>query len=63
MWYVYFLELANGDIYAGSTDELRLSGRRPPYGVMNSQRERQAQLFPSGPVGSIRDQVVFNRLL
>ena len=23
MWYVYFLELANGDIYAGSTDDLR----------------------------------------
>jgi putative endonuclease len=23
MWYVYFLELANGDIYVGSTDDLR----------------------------------------
>ena len=23
MWYVYFLELANGGIYAGSTDNLR----------------------------------------
>jgi predicted GIY-YIG superfamily endonuclease len=23
MWYVYFLELCNGDIYVGSTDDLR----------------------------------------
>jgi putative endonuclease len=23
MWYVYFLELNNGDIYVGSTNELR----------------------------------------
>ena len=24
MWYVYFLELANGDIYLGSTNDLRV---------------------------------------
>jgi len=23
VWYVYFLELSNGDIYVGSTDDLR----------------------------------------
>ncbi|MBZ9996014.1 GIY-YIG nuclease family protein [Mesorhizobium sp. BH1-1-4] len=23
MWYVYFLELRNGDIYVGSTNDLR----------------------------------------
>jgi predicted GIY-YIG superfamily endonuclease len=23
VWYVYFLELSNGDIYIGSTDDLR----------------------------------------
>jgi predicted GIY-YIG superfamily endonuclease len=23
VWYVYFLELNNGDIYVGSTDDLR----------------------------------------
>ena len=23
MWYVYFLELSNGDIYVGSTNDLR----------------------------------------
>ena len=23
MWYVYFLELKNGDLYVGSTDDLR----------------------------------------
>jgi len=23
MWYVYFLELRNGDVYVGSTDDLR----------------------------------------
>jgi putative endonuclease len=23
LWYVYFLELSNGDIYVGSTDDLR----------------------------------------
>ncbi|CAN7572506.1 GIY-YIG nuclease family protein [Bradyrhizobium sp. LjRoot220] len=23
MWHVYFLELSNGDIYVGSTDDLR----------------------------------------
>jgi len=26
MWYVYFLELANGDIYVGSTNDLRRRG-------------------------------------
>lgn len=30
MWYVYFLELANGDIYVGSTNDLkrRISAHR-----------------------------------
>ena len=23
MWYVYFLQLGNGDVYVGSTDDLR----------------------------------------
>jgi predicted GIY-YIG superfamily endonuclease len=23
MWYVYFLELSNGDVYVGSTNDLR----------------------------------------
>jgi putative endonuclease len=23
MWYVYFLQLSNGDVYVGSTDDLR----------------------------------------
>jgi len=23
MWYIYFLELANGDLYVGSTNDLR----------------------------------------
>ena len=28
MWYVYFLELSNGDIYVGSTDDLRRRVKR-----------------------------------
>jgi putative endonuclease len=47
VWYVYFLELKNGDIYVGSTDDLRrrfsshqsghvVSTRRHPPAVLRS---------------------------
>jgi hypothetical protein len=56
MWYVYFLELTNGDIYVGSTSDLRrrvashqqghhfdlqISARRPP--ILCGGRNRAAR--------------------
>ncbi|MGD0314524.1 MAG: GIY-YIG nuclease family protein [Xanthobacteraceae bacterium] len=44
MWYVYFLELRNGDVYVGSTDDLR---RR-----FNSHQN--GQVFPPGNISRRR---------
>ncbi len=39
MWYVYFLELSNGDIYVGSTDDLRRRFNSHQSGQVVSTRE------------------------
>jgi putative endonuclease len=38
MWYVYFLELSNGDAYVGSTNDLRRRFRSHQNGEVNSTR-------------------------
>jgi putative endonuclease len=38
MWYVYFLELANGDIYVGSTNDLKARVREHQRGDVISTR-------------------------
>jgi putative endonuclease len=39
LWYVYFLELSNGDIYVGSTDDLRRRFSSHQQGHVISTRE------------------------
>src|SRR5215217_2082355 len=39
VWYVYFLELSNGDIYVGSTDDLRRRLASPQQGHVISTRK------------------------
>ena len=43
MWYVYFLQLSNGDIYVGSTNDLR---RR----IDSHRRGRVASTKPNLPI-------------
>ena len=38
MWYVYFLELSNGDIYVGSTNDLRRRFHSHQYGLVTSTK-------------------------
>lgn len=38
MWYVYFLQLRNGDIYAGSTDDLKRRFASHQAGYVQSTR-------------------------
>lgn len=38
MWYVYFLELNNGDIYVGSTNDLKRRFRAHELGQVPSTR-------------------------
>lgn len=38
MWYVYFLRLANGDVYVGSTNDLRRRVRSHEAGQVMSTR-------------------------
>ena len=38
MWYVYFLELANGDIYVGSTNDLKRRFKSHALGEVISTR-------------------------
>jgi predicted GIY-YIG superfamily endonuclease len=38
MWYVYFLQLSNGDIYDGSTNDLRRRIESHQRGRVNSTR-------------------------
>jgi len=42
MWYVYFLELNNGNIYVGSTDDLKRRFSSHQAGVLS----RQNHTFP-----------------
>jgi len=39
MWYVYFLELRNGDIYIGSTNDLRRRFASHQQGHVESTKE------------------------
>ena len=38
MWYVYFLRLSNGDVYVGSTNDLRRRVRSHEAGQVTSTR-------------------------
>jgi predicted GIY-YIG superfamily endonuclease len=38
MWYVYFLELSNGDIYAGSTNDLKRRYKTHNTGRVNATK-------------------------
>lgn len=38
MWYVYFLELSNGDIYVGSTNDLKRRKQSHDKGEVNSTK-------------------------
>ena len=38
MWYVYFLELSNGDIYVGSTNNLKRCKQSHDKGEVNSTK-------------------------
>lgn len=38
MWYVYFLELQNGDVYVGSTNDLRFRLKKHNAGQVRSTR-------------------------
>ncbi len=38
MWYVYFLELKNGDIYIGSTNDLKRRKQSHDKGGVNSTK-------------------------
>jgi putative endonuclease len=38
VWYIYFLQLANGDIYVGSTDDLKRRYRSHSLGQVTSTR-------------------------
>lgn len=38
MWYVYFLELRNGDIYVGSTNDLKRRIQSHDKGAVNSTK-------------------------
>lgn len=38
MWYVYFLELKNGDIYVGSTNDLKRRKQSHDKGEVNSTK-------------------------
>ncbi len=47
MWYVYFLELSNGDIYVGSTDDLRRRVKSHNVGHVASTRDHLPALLKS----------------
>ncbi len=38
MWYVYFLQLSNGDVYVGSTNDLKRRVRSHELGAVTSTR-------------------------
>ena len=40
MWYVYFLELSNGDVYVGSTSDLRRRFQSHQAGQVRSTKLR-----------------------
>ncbi|WP_213286463.1 GIY-YIG nuclease family protein [Bradyrhizobium sp. sGM-13] len=51
MWYVYFLELSNGDIYVGSTDDLRRAASHQQGHVISTSNYLPLILRSYGAVG------------
>jgi putative endonuclease len=47
MWYVYFLRLSNGDIYVGSTDDLRRRFASHSKGQVHSTRQHLPAMLVS----------------
>lgn len=47
MWYVYFLELANGDVYVGSSNDLRRRVKSHQEGRVQSTKARAPMLLKS----------------
>lgn len=47
MWYVYFLELSNSDIYVGSTNDLRRRFESHQRGYVASTRKHQPAVLKS----------------
>ena len=60
MWYVYFLGLANGDVYVGSTNDLRRRVQSHQGGRVNST----AKLLPASlrSYVAVADEVTARRL-
>tara|TARA_R110000772_G_scaffold49123_1_gene112364 strand:- start:72482 stop:72718 length:237 start_codon:yes stop_codon:yes gene_type:complete len=47
MWYVYFLELANGDVYVGSSNDLRRRVKSHQEGRVQSTKAHTPMLLKS----------------
>jgi len=47
MWYVYFLQLRNGDIYVGSTNQLKRRKHSHDKGQVNSTRAHLPAILKS----------------
>lgn len=45
MWYVYFLKLDNGDIYVGSTDDLKRRFKSHQNGQVVSTRNKRPMIL------------------
>jgi putative endonuclease len=60
LWYVYFLELNNGDIYVGSTDDLRRRFASHQNGQVISTRKLLPAVLRS--YVAVADEVTARRL-
>jgi putative endonuclease len=60
VWYVYFLELANGDVYVGSTDDLRRRFAAHQRGRVPSTSKHLPLALAS--YVAVRDQTIARRL-
>jgi len=60
LWYVYFLELNNGDIYVGSTDDLRRRFASHQKGQVISTRKLLPAVLRS--YVAVADEVTARRL-
>jgi len=47
MWYIYFLKLANKDVYVGSTDDLRRRVNQHQSGYVKSTKPHRPLLLKS----------------
>ena len=60
LWYVYFLELSNGDIYVGSTDDLRRRLASHQQGHVVSTRKYLPAVLR--PYVAVADEITDRRL-